>query len=88
MGDMPSPSGIFVTLDEHPQTLNDGWFHIYPIYGTGDEIASNHNGRATFSFADGHSESKQVIYKGADKKTRAVKKNWLGPRASVPYGRR
>ena len=88
MGDMPSPSGIFVTLDEHPQTLNDGWFHLYPTYGTGDEIASNHNGRATFSFADGHSESKQVVFKGDDKKTSAVKKSWLGPRASVPYGRR
>ena len=55
---------------------------------TGDEIASNHDGRATFSFADGHSEAKQVIFKGDDKKTMAVKKNWLGPRATVPFGRR
>ena len=86
--DMPSPSGIYVMLDEHPPTLNDGWFHLYPTYGTGDEIASNHNSRATFSFADGHSETKQVIFKGNDKQTGAVKKNWLGPRASVPYGRR
>ena len=88
MGDIPNPSGIYVTLDEHPPTLNDGWFHIYPEYGTGDEIASNHNGAATFSFADGHSEGKQVVFKGDNKKTSAVKKSWLGPRATVPYGRR
>ena len=88
MTDIPSPTEIFVMLDEHPPTLNDGWFHLYPTYGTGDEIASNHNGRATFSFADGHSETKQIIFKGDDKKTAAVKKNWLGPRASVPYRRR
>jgi prepilin-type N-terminal cleavage/methylation domain-containing protein/prepilin-type processing-associated H-X9-DG protein len=88
MGDIPNPSGIYVTLDEHPPTLNDGWFHVYPEYGTGDEIASNHNGAATFSFADGHSEGKQVVFKGDDKKTSAVKKSWLGPRATVPYGRR
>jgi len=88
MGDIPNPSGIYVTLDEHPPTLNDGWFHIYPEYGTGDEIASNHNGAATFSFADGHSEGKQVVFKGDDKRTSAVKKSWLGPRATVPYGRR
>ena len=83
MGDIPSPSEIYVMLDEHPPTLNDGWFHIYPTYGTGDEIASNHAGRATLSFADGHSETKQVIFKGDDKKTMAVKKSWLGPRATV-----
>jgi len=88
MGDIPNPSGIYVTLDEHPPTLNDGWFHVYPTYGTGDEIASNHNGAATFSFADGHSEGKQVVFKGDDKKTSAVKKSWLGPRATVPYVRR
>ncbi|MDP6916012.1 MAG: type II secretion system protein [Verrucomicrobiota bacterium] len=88
MGDIPNPSEIYVTLDEHPPTLNDGWFHVYPTYGTGDEIASNHNGAATFSFADGHSEGKQVVFKGDDKKTSAVKKSWLGPRATVPYVRR
>ncbi len=87
MGDIPSPSEIYVILDENPPSLNDGWFHVFPKYGTGDEIASNHDGRATFSFADGHSETKQVVFKGDDKKTTAVKKNWLGPRATVPFGR-
>ncbi len=92
LDDIPSPTETYVMLDEHPPTLNDGWFHIYPDHGTGDEVASNHNGRATFSFADGHSETKQVVFKGNDpvaqEKTRLVKKNWLGPRATVPFGRR
>jgi prepilin-type N-terminal cleavage/methylation domain-containing protein/prepilin-type processing-associated H-X9-DG protein len=88
MGDIPNPVEIYVMLDEHPPSLNDGWFHLYPTYGTGDEVASNHNGRATFSFADGHSETKQIIFKGDDRKTAAVKKSWLGPRASVPLRRR
>ncbi|MCS5605957.1 MAG: prepilin-type N-terminal cleavage/methylation domain-containing protein [Alphaproteobacteria bacterium] len=88
MGDIPKPSEIYVMLDEHPPSLNDGWFHLYPTYGTGDEVASNHDGRATFSFADGHSETKQIIFKGDDKKIAAVKKNWLGPRATVPFRRR
>jgi len=92
LDDIPGPTETYVMLDEHPPTLNDGWFHIYPDHGTGDEVASNHNGRATFSFADGHSETKQVVFKGNDpvaqEKTRLVKKNWLGPRATVPFGRR
>ena len=88
MDDIPSPSETYVMLDEEPRSLNDGWFHVYPSYGTGDEIAYSHNGLATFSFADGHSEAKQVVFKGDDKKTAAAKKSWLGPRATVPYGRR
>jgi len=90
MGDIPNPSETYVMLDEEPRTLNDGWFHVYPDHGTGDQIASSHNGLATFSFADGHSEAKQVVFSkyGNDPKTTAVKKNWLGPRATVPYGRR
>ena len=80
---IPNPSEIFVILDEHPPSLNDGWFHLYPSYGTGDEVGANHNGRATFSFADGHSETKQIVYKGDSKKTAYIKKTWVGPRASI-----
>jgi prepilin-type N-terminal cleavage/methylation domain-containing protein/prepilin-type processing-associated H-X9-DG protein len=57
----PTPSMLFVFLDEHPNGINDGAFavdmsdqgldaHIidYPAYF--------HNGAAGFSFADGHAE--------------------------------
>jgi prepilin-type N-terminal cleavage/methylation domain-containing protein/prepilin-type processing-associated H-X9-DG protein len=58
-GDIPAPAGLFVTLDEHPDSINDGYYLNNPA-GTasrwGDAPASYHNGAAGFSFADGHSE--------------------------------
>ncbi|HTI98889.1 MAG TPA: type II secretion system protein [Dongiaceae bacterium] len=65
--DFRNPSGIFVFLDEHPDSINDGWF----IFCTGgnplernqwsDLPASYHNGAGDFSFADGHSEIKRWL---------------------------
>lgn len=62
--DSPGPSEIFVTLDEHPDSINDGTFHVIPgLQGPNmvlrDVPASYHyGGGANFSFADGHSEIK------------------------------
>ncbi len=57
LADCPVPSDIMVTLDEHPDSLNDGFFDIDPDAGRwGDLPASFHNKGGTFSFADGHSE--------------------------------
>jgi prepilin-type N-terminal cleavage/methylation domain-containing protein/prepilin-type processing-associated H-X9-DG protein len=57
MAAIPHPSGIFVLLDEHPDSINDGYFLNV---GDSDEWVdlpgSYHNGAGTFSFADGHSE--------------------------------
>ncbi|EEF57861.1 type II secretion system protein [Pedosphaera parvula] len=62
MNDFRTPTGIIVFLDEHPDSINDGWY----VYCTGDgppELnawsdlpASYHNRACGFSFADGHSE--------------------------------
>jgi prepilin-type N-terminal cleavage/methylation domain-containing protein/prepilin-type processing-associated H-X9-DG protein len=55
---MPAPARIFVFLDEHPDSISDGYFvnHIY--YPEWTRLpASWHNGAATFSFADGHTET-------------------------------
>jgi prepilin-type N-terminal cleavage/methylation domain-containing protein/prepilin-type processing-associated H-X9-DG protein len=58
MQDIPHPSGIFVFLDEHPDSIGDGYF-----YNNEEEAewihlpASYHNGAGNFSFADGHTES-------------------------------
>ncbi len=54
------PSNFFVTLDEHPDSINDGYFLNDPN-GTGaghwgDCPASYHNGAGGLTFADGHSE--------------------------------
>lgn len=52
------PAKIFVFLDEHPDTLNDGFF-MNPLdsYKWGNRPASFHDGAGNFSFADGHVET-------------------------------
>ena len=64
---IPQPTGIFVFLDEHPDSINDGYFldQDVPVINGGykydgsfiwhDLPASYHNQSAAFSFADGHS---------------------------------
>ena len=53
---IPHPTDIFVFLDEHPDSIDDGYF-INRAYSWQwrDLPASYHNGAAAFSFADGHS---------------------------------
>jgi prepilin-type processing-associated H-X9-DG protein len=58
--DIPDPSSIFVFLDEHPDSINDGYFLVtydsdYRDGQNWDDLpASYHNGGGSFSFADGH----------------------------------
>lgn len=55
--DFHNPSQTFLFLDEHPDTLNDGFFMIrLGRYEWSNLPASAHNGAASFSFADGHTE--------------------------------
>ncbi len=64
---VPRPSAIFVFLDEHPDSINDGYFLNQAPYYAGsysyrewtDLPACYHNGAANFSFADGHSETRR-----------------------------
>ncbi len=54
---IPRPANIFVFLDEHPDSINDGYFLNKAEYHEWVDLpASYHNGAATFSFADGHSQ--------------------------------
>jgi len=54
---MPAPGRIFVFLDEHPDSISDGYFVNRSYYPEWIRLpASWHNGAATFSFADGHTE--------------------------------
>lgn len=55
---IPRPSDIFVFLDEHPDSIDDGYFlnRDTPTPTWNDLPASYHDGAASFSFADGHSE--------------------------------
>jgi prepilin-type N-terminal cleavage/methylation domain-containing protein/prepilin-type processing-associated H-X9-DG protein len=59
---LPNPSQIFVFLDEHPDTINDGFFmNRLESYTWGNLPASYHNGATSFSFADGHTESHRWV---------------------------
>jgi len=56
-----SPSDLVVLLDEHPDSINDGYY-IATLAGYGgnygwcDVPATYHNGACGFAFLDGHSE--------------------------------
>jgi len=59
----PVPSNLIVFVDEHPDSINDGWWitevggNLTANPGTWEDLpASYHNGACGFSFADGHSE--------------------------------
>ena len=55
---MPAPSRIFVFLDEHPDSISDGYFVNRSYYPEWIRLpASWHNGAAAFSFADWHTET-------------------------------
>jgi len=55
--DIPQPSEIFVFLDEHPDSINDGYFlNQFFAREWVDLPASYHNGAASFAFADGHAQ--------------------------------
>ncbi|MGA2866379.1 MAG: prepilin-type N-terminal cleavage/methylation domain-containing protein [Verrucomicrobiota bacterium] len=54
----PKPSNLWVFVDEHPDSINDGWLIIsWPMANVWSDVpASYHNRACGFSFADGHSE--------------------------------
>jgi len=54
---IPAAARIFVFLDEHPDTISDGYFLNKAYYPEWQRLpASYHDGGASFAFADGHSE--------------------------------
>ncbi len=61
-GSVPAPAKTWLVLDEHPNSINDGYFINNPDGGAWQDIpASYHNGACGFSFADGHSEIKKWL---------------------------
>jgi prepilin-type N-terminal cleavage/methylation domain-containing protein/prepilin-type processing-associated H-X9-DG protein len=59
---VPSPAKTWLTLDEHPDSINDGYF-VNNANGSNwqDVPASYHNGACGFSFADGHAEIRRWL---------------------------
>jgi prepilin-type N-terminal cleavage/methylation domain-containing protein/prepilin-type processing-associated H-X9-DG protein len=70
-GDAPRPSQIFVFIDEHPASINDGGFgHRIPdslaqtsVRGWVDFPAAFHGGSGALSFLDGHAELRRWLEK-------------------------
>jgi prepilin-type N-terminal cleavage/methylation domain-containing protein/prepilin-type processing-associated H-X9-DG protein len=75
--DISNPASIFVTLDEHPDSINDGCFWNPPDKNTewSDLPASYHNGAAGFSFADGHAEIHRWV--SSDTRRGVTTKGWF-----------
>ena len=54
---IPTPAATWLTIDEHPDSINDGFFLVSPGSTTWADTPATHHGNATpFSFADGHVE--------------------------------
>jgi prepilin-type N-terminal cleavage/methylation domain-containing protein len=63
ISDILKPADTWVTIDENPASINDGWFVCDPARGPKgawvDAPAIYHNRAGGLSFADGHSEIKK-----------------------------
>jgi prepilin-type N-terminal cleavage/methylation domain-containing protein/prepilin-type processing-associated H-X9-DG protein len=60
--DVPNPSMTWLTLDEHPDSINDAFFITdHNANNWQDLPASYHNGACGFSFADGHAEIRKWL---------------------------
>ena len=61
----PAPSNCWVTIDENPSSINDGWFVVKATTTAWvDYPASYHNNAGGLSFADGHAEIRKWTDKG------------------------
>lgn len=57
----PNPSDLWLMVDEHPDSINDGWMITNPTTTNAwlDLPGSLHAGACGFNFTDGHSEIKR-----------------------------
>lgn len=63
--EIANPSGIFVFIDEHPDTIRDGYFLVKPGTGFWFELpAAYHHRGANVAFADLHVEYRKWISEG------------------------
>ena len=71
----PSPAKLFVFIDEHEKSIDDGFWEISFVGGPGEKTwlalsADRHNQGCNLSFADGHAEPWK----------------WLWPKRFISYG--
>jgi prepilin-type N-terminal cleavage/methylation domain-containing protein/prepilin-type processing-associated H-X9-DG protein len=62
LSEVPEPAMTWTTIDEHPDSINDGYFiNNITAQNWQDIPASYHNGACGFSFSDGHAEIKKWL---------------------------
>jgi prepilin-type N-terminal cleavage/methylation domain-containing protein/prepilin-type processing-associated H-X9-DG protein len=62
ISDVPEPTMTYLTLDEHPDSINDAFFITDPQANNWQDVpASYHNGACGFSFVDGHAEIRKWL---------------------------
>ncbi len=62
VSDFPGAANFWVFIEEHPDTINDGYFmNVWDQIQWGNLPASYHNGSANLSWADGHLERRRWI---------------------------
>lgn len=62
---VPQPARIFVFIEEHPNSMDDGYFINNPEQLTWTNLpAAHHNGAVNISFADGHVEMHKWLDSG------------------------
>jgi len=98
LAEFSAPSTIFVFVEEHPDSINDGYFINKAYAGEWTDLpASYHSGGANLSYADGHEETHRWLRSttkqphkpdGADlpmllEKDDRADYNWLMSRMSV-----
>jgi prepilin-type processing-associated H-X9-DG protein len=82
LSDIRNPSRIFVFLDEHADTLGDGFFvNRLDDYKWSSLPASYHNGAANFAFADGRLETHRWLIASTIRPVDQVK---INPFAAAP----
>lgn len=63
LAQIPQPSQIFVIIEEHPDSVDDGYFLNQPDRMQWHDLpASYHSGAANLAFADGHQERHKWLY--------------------------
>jgi prepilin-type N-terminal cleavage/methylation domain-containing protein/prepilin-type processing-associated H-X9-DG protein len=68
---VPKPSQIFVFIEEHPDSINDGYFLNKPdSLSWFDLPASYHDGSVNLTFTDGHAERHHWLYASTKKPAR------------------
>lgn len=83
---IPEPARIFVLIEEHPDSINDGYFLNQFYSGKWMDLpASWHQGGANLTFADGHAERRKWLQQSTKPPSRPFQAHLP---ISIPAGER